>query len=137
MGKGTKKSKVDSAKAKWREVYKKIDKVYCPALEAEVLFTNWGWEHLCESKRRSRDQKLKRLELIPLAAKLLARTTTLQNKRFQNMHLHFEFMAMVEGTKLAVVVREYKKQYYFYSVYRVDAESSYRKMDGPGEIKTV
>ena len=122
MGKGSKKSKVETELDRYSKNYKSWKDVYCPALETKVYFTNKGWEHLFEGKKRSRVEVLERVRLLPFAKKLLEITTTVQNKRFQDFHQHYTFTAFTEGvkgTKIEVVVVEDRKKVYFLSVYKV------------------
>lgn len=122
MGKGSKKSKVEIELDRYSKNYKSWKNVDCPALKTKVHFTNKGWEHLFEGKKRSRAEVLERVRLLPFAKRLLETTTTVQKKRFQNFHQHYTFTAFTEGTmgvKIEVVVIEDRKKIYFLSVYKV------------------
>lgn len=118
-GRRRRKSKVQKTKEHYFSVYQSWGKVHCPALGKDILFTNWGWDHISQIKKRTRREKIERLKLLPLAKKLLETTTTVQGKRFQDYHDHYEFIALMDGTKIRVLVVEDKKKYYFYSVFKV------------------
>lgn len=121
--KGKKLSKEARLNAKYLSLYKKWGKVYCPALERDIYFTNKGWHHIQKEKWRTRGEKESRLKLLPLAKHILGVTTTIQGKRLQEYHgtphLHFEFTALVDTIKVTVIVIEDKGQYDFLSVFRV------------------
>jgi len=118
MSKHKKKSTIQKTKEHYFRLYKTYGNVFCPALQSDVLFTNWGWSHLFEEKWRTSREIEERLKLLPLGKKLISQSTTLQRKRFQNYHDHFEFNAFMDGVLVVAVVIENKKKYYFYSVYR-------------------
>lgn len=113
-----KKSRFNKQKDKYFKLYKSYKKVYCQPLGGDVYFSDWGWQHISgELKHRTKVEAENRLRLIPLAKKLLESTTTIQRKRFQNHKDHYQFGAWMDGTRLVVVVVEYKKKFYFYSAY--------------------
>jgi hypothetical protein len=118
-----KKSKLAKLNTKWLKYYKAVGKVFCPALRADIYFTNKGWQHIQQEKWRTRTEKEKRLNLLPQAKHILSKATFFQDRRLQNYHqvphLHFGFIAHVGGIKIKVVVIEDKGQYDFLSVYRV------------------
>ncbi len=114
-----KKSKLDKTKGYYYAQYKSYKSVFCLALDADVLFTNWGLDHIAEKKKRTKVEKIERLKLLPLAKKLLEKTTTVQGKRFQDYHDHYEFIALMNGVKIKVLVIEDKKKFYFYTVYKM------------------
>ena len=118
MGKHKRKSKIQKTKEHYFTLYKSYKSVFCPALQSDVLFTNWGWEHLFEGKWRTSREIEARLTLLPLAKKLISTSTTVQKRRFQNYHDHYIFSALMDGTLLVVIVIENKKKYNFYSVYK-------------------
>lgn len=118
MGKHKKKSKIQKTKDHYFSLYKSYRQVFCPALQTDVLFTNWGWEHLFEGKWRTSREVEERLKLLPLGKKLIAQSTTIQKKRFQNYHDYYEFTALMDGVQVVVIVVEDKKKYYFFSVYK-------------------
>lgn len=112
------KSKLDKTQEHYWKLYHSWKSVFSPALENSVLFTRWGWDHLLVEKYRTKSEKIERLSLLPLAKKLLEISTTVQSKRFQNYHDHYQFTALMSGIKITVIVIEYKKKYYFYSVFK-------------------
>lgn len=117
-GKSKKQSKISKTKNHYLQLYKSYGAVYCPALEADVLFTDWGWQHLFMGKWRTSIETEERLRLLPLAKKLIEVSHTIYRKRFQDYHDHYEFKALLDGVRLSVLVIENKKKYYFYSVFR-------------------
>jgi len=117
-GRKRQQSKIDKTKAHYLKIYQSYKKVFCPALNAEVLFTNWGWDHLFQGKWRTSKEMEERLKILPLAKKLIGVSTTIYRKRFQDYHDHYEFKAWMDGVNVSALVIEYKKKYYFYSVHK-------------------
>ncbi|MCL4354060.1 hypothetical protein M1349_01145 [Patescibacteria group bacterium] len=117
-GRKKRQCKVDKLKIHYFKIYKSWKKVYCPALKAEVLFTNWGWDHLFQEKWRTKKEAEERLKILPLGKKLIEISTTIYRKRFQNYHDHYEFKAWMNGENVSALVIEYKKKFYFYSVHK-------------------
>lgn len=63
------------------DFYNSIEKVYCPALKAEVIFNAKGFHHLRYNNPGSeRDKKiqLRKFKLLKTAIELIRKTTTLQ-----------------------------------------------------------
>jgi len=115
-GKSHHRSKLQIAKKKAKSTYNSWKSVYNPALKSDVLFTEWGWKHVTE-KQRTGIEKINRLGLLPYAKKLIAEMPYYQRKRYQDHHDYYEFMGIVGGVRVVAVVQEYKKKYYFWTVY--------------------
>lgn len=118
-----KKSDINRFKEKHLAIYKSWKKIYCPALEADVHFTNKGWNHLQQEKWRSKQEKESRLLLLGTAKHILGKATFFQSRRLQpyhgTQHDHIGFRAVVGGALVGVVVIEDKGQFDFLSVFRV------------------
>ncbi len=114
-----KKSKLEKKKNHIYDLYFSWGQVYCPALKRYVKFTRFGWDHLMEIKRRTGVERIKRLDILPLAKKLISITTTLQGRRFQDGYQTYDFVAYMDGPKIKVVISEVKGELYFFSVFDV------------------
>ena len=104
MGPHHKKSDLQKKKDHFLKLYKSWNKVYCPALKADVHFTNYAWLHLVKDKYRTGKETLRRLEVLPLAKKLIEKSGTIQHKRFHKGRVHYEFQADMDGRIIRVVI---------------------------------
>lgn len=104
---------------KYLFLYKSWKKVYCPALKTYVLFTRGGWNHLFINKKRTKDEQIRRLKILPISRKILSITTTIQEIRHNKGYTSYEFIAVLEGSTVACVISESKGVYYFLSNYVV------------------
>lgn len=113
----------EKLKENCKSFYDSVDHVTCPALNAKVHFTSEGFNHLRYSKKRERTLKVQeaKLRLLPKGKKLLETTTTIQEycdglelihrkkyKKIQKESLmvqYWGFVAIIDGTRLKVVVR--------------------------------
>lgn len=118
-GKGRKKTQLEKKKDKYKDLYFSWGSVHCPALKKPVHFTRLGWNHLMEIKKRTDMERKERLEILPLARKLISLTTTVQGKRFQDRYQTYEFIALMDGPKIKVVISEEKGEFYFLSVFKM------------------
>jgi hypothetical protein len=114
-----KKSELQSKKEHYLLLYKSWKTVYCPYFKREVEFTLYGWKHLFDDKFRTEKELIRRLEILPLAKKLLSNTTTIQSIRFQNGAKHYEFQAVMDGPKIRVVIVENYDRLIFKSAFIV------------------
>lgn len=106
MSKGKKKGKYEKAIIKWRSYYERWRKevTFCPAFDQNILVTRIGWDHLVSSRFRTKVERVARLEVLPLAKKLIKKSTTYQEYRYKN-HLHyFCLVADMDGIKIKVVL---------------------------------
>ena len=64
-----------NAKLKAKEIYKKIGRVWCPALTDYVYFSNVGFKHLVRKGKRLRSKRdqMRRFSLIPYAANIVTK----------------------------------------------------------------
>ena len=77
---------------------------FCPAFDQNILVTRIGWDHLVSSRFRTKVERVARLEVLPLAKKLIKKSTTYQEYRYKN-HLHyFCLVADMDGIKIKVVL---------------------------------
>jgi hypothetical protein len=113
-----KRSKLQKVKDKHFEMYMSWKSIYCPALKADVKFTRFGWDHLCETKWRTGPEQKRRLEILPLSKKLIGLTTTIQEERNYNGFKTFEFNAVMGGIKVFAIVSKKNSDYIFLSNFR-------------------
>lgn len=123
MSKGKRVGKLRSAKRigwefydrKWRGKEK-----ICPAFGEIVYASRAGWDHLVEAKKRTKAEQIKRLQVLPLAKKLLDTATTYQEHRIGKDKIthYFAFSGYLGGRKIKVVVRSkgFSGKKYFLSV---------------------
>lgn len=122
MSKGRHKSKLQTAvdrawrfyNSQWRG-----QEPMTPAFQEKVYATRLGWEHIINPRhRRSKTDKIRRLEILPLAKKLLAISNTYQEHRFANGFHYYAFQAEMEGRRIKVIVSSKTKagRKYFLSV---------------------
>lgn len=67
-----------------KRYYNSIGRRFCPALNEEILFTAEGFNHLIFKRRRSgrgQTSQLTRIELLPLAVKLIETATSYKKVR--------------------------------------------------------
>lgn len=118
-GKGKRKSDIDKRKDRSYELYFSWKSVFCPAFKKNVHFTRLGWDHLMEVKFRTDVERKSRLEILPLAKKLIAISSTVQGKRFQDGYQTYELIALMDGPKIKVVISEVRGELYFFSVFKM------------------
>ncbi|MBU0767127.1 hypothetical protein KKF55_05125 [Patescibacteria group bacterium] len=82
-----------------------------------IEVTRQCWNHLFKHpvKRRSKEEKLERALCLPLAVKLLNKTTTYQGVSREldkggREWLYFEIIGYVRGNRIKVVIRKQEKQ---------------------------
>ena len=100
-------------------MYKSWGEVFCPALKSKVKFTNLGWDHLVERKKRTKVEKSKRLELLPFVKKILKNSHTIQGTRFQDGINYWEFISIQNNKKLTVLVSKKKSEFTFFSIFEM------------------
>lgn len=122
------------------DFYKKIGKVLCPALNAEVVFNSDGFYHLRYNgarKKRSKQEQRNKLAYLPEAVELLKKSSMVQeyresmepigttdSKGFKKMikvgyHAFYGILERPAGKiRLKVIVKEVcnSRQFYFKSV---------------------
>ncbi|MDO8487762.1 MAG: hypothetical protein Q7S31_00410 [bacterium] len=119
MPKGKRRSRLQKTANHYWKKYNSWGSVECPALDRPVAFTRWGWDHLMNTKFRTKVERMERLRLLPIAKKILEMSTTIQSRRYKNSRNYYEFAVLFPDGKFKVVVIENKKQYIFYSVFKV------------------
>lgn len=89
-----------------------------PAFHGElILVTRLGWDHLLDSrKRRSKKEKIRRFQALPLAKKLLETATTVQEYREKDGISYWALMAIMDGRQIKVIVSARNKKKCFLSV---------------------
>lgn len=115
-----KKSKLEKKKNKYFNMYISWKEIYCPYLKANVLFTRFGWDHICETKWRTGPEQERRMEILPLSKKLIGLTTTTQSIRYRKEDglKTYEFNAWMDGVNVTAVVSEKNRKFYFLSNFR-------------------
>lgn len=114
------KSRLDKATIRAWKFYNtwRMSGSYSPALKDKIKITRLGWDHLLSpKKRRTKIQKIRRLEALPLAKKLIESATTYQEYRQKLDIEYYAFVAEMEGKRIKVVIsRKNKKDRTFLSV---------------------
>lgn len=78
---------------------------FSPAFQEKIFVTRYGWNHLVDPvKRRTKVQKIKRFNALPLAKKLIETSTTYQEHRFDHQINYYAFVAEMSGSRIKVVV---------------------------------
>jgi hypothetical protein len=156
---GIKLAEINRLKAETEEKYKKIGKLNCPALKAEIFFSSEGFHHLrYDGHGSERDKKVQRNKFIYFdsGVDILKRATTIQEYRraicpvgkkdksgFRKTKLveWFCFFAIISFSKhlrVKVVVRrvgENSGQYHFWSIMPFWKLTSGRRIVGQKEIE--
>ncbi len=95
---------------KRRQWYKTVKKVYCPCLGVDVFFNSKGFRHILydgEGKLRSLQDRIRRLNLLPLAISMIGNSTKIHEHRTQwNMNsVSFRKYHSNRGTWITVVIK--------------------------------
>ena len=114
------KSKLEKAQIKaWKyyQTWRKIGSI-CPAFSSERIFVSrLGWNHLVSPrKKRTAKEKIRRFQVLPLAKKLIERSTTYQEHRIDHGISFWALSAHIEGQKIKVILSSKNKKKYFLSV---------------------
>jgi len=123
-------------KKKAEIIYKKIGRVWCPALNSYIAFTNDGLRHLIRKggRRRSPHELKRRLSFLPYAKEIMEDVSAVAIYEKRNgVHLtkrhnttivaqeHTDFWAITKIYKhiaITVVIRQTKtKEKHFFSIY--------------------
>lgn len=120
MSRKHKKSKLEKAQRKaWRyyQAWRKTGSV-CPAFNRERIFVSrLGWDHLVNPrKKRTAREKIRRFEALPLAKRLIERSTTFQEHRTEHGISFWALSAHMDGQKIKVILSSKNKKKYFLSV---------------------
>lgn len=120
MSRRHKKSKLEKVQDKaWRyyQTWRKTGSV-CPAFNGERIYVSrLGWNHLVSPrKKRTVKEKIRRFEALPLAKKLIERSTTFQEHRTENGISFWALTAHMDGRKIKVILSSKNKRKYFLSV---------------------
>lgn len=115
-----KKSKLERAQFKAWKFYQEWRKTgsVCPAFNGERIYvTRLGWNHLVSPrKKRTVKEKIRRFEALPLAKKLIERSTTYQEHRTDHGISFWALTAHMDGRKIKVILSSRIKKKYFLSV---------------------
>jgi len=102
----------EKTKKEAREVYDKIGRVWSPALNDYVLFSNVGFWHLIRkgNKHRPRVHQIKRFALIPRAGKIISSSSIQISKREgmkNGRRVYFwAFRATVDRKNIRVIIQQ-------------------------------
>ncbi len=107
-----------------RAWYKTIKKVYCPALEADVLFNSKGFHHLLYEGNgvpRPIAEQMMRLELVRYAPIIIGGANDVTWRRKLNGQEYLVFLKMIDhGTQpillRVIVVRKINGNHFYYSI---------------------
>ena len=100
-------SKLEKIQIKAWKYYKNWSKTgsYSPALKERISITRYGCNHLIDpQKRRTKVQKIKRLNALPFAKKIIESSTTYQEHRFKDGADYYAFVAESSGKRIKVIV---------------------------------
>ena len=111
----------------------RVTGVKCKAFsekEIDIQVTRMCWNHVFNHpiKRRSKVEKLERAICLPMALKLLKKTTTYQEVSKEkdkggNNYLSFGIIGYIRGNRIKVIIRKQDKvtnpQYVLYSFYQM------------------
>jgi len=125
----------EKSKNRAKELYLKIGRIQCPALDNEyIAFNNKGFNHLIRKGRfpRTRNEQKRRFVLLPYVesiiknpkAKIEYREIETKHKEnrygkkviIDSMARFWTFSATVNFCKIKVVIRQTKRSKYFFSV---------------------
>lgn len=111
MGHGRKKDKYTKEKDKAKDFYDRWrnQTTYSPAFKQHVLVTRIGWHHLVGSRYRTKVERIKRFQALPLAKKLIETATTFQEHRYKHGIHYYALVAHMEGTRIKVILSAKKK----------------------------
>ncbi len=120
MGKKQKKSKLEKIQNnawKYYQGWRKIGSM-CPAFNGEHIYvTRLGWNHLVSPrKKRTVREKIRRFKALPLARRLIERSTTYQEHRTEKGISFWALSAHMDGQKIKVILSSKNKKKYFLSV---------------------
>lgn len=120
MSRRHKKSKLEKAQVKaWKyyQTWRKTGSI-CPAFNDERIYvTRLGWNHLVSPrKKRTAKEKIRRFQALPLAKKLIERSTTYQEHRTDHGISFWALSAHMDGMKIKVILSSKNKKKYFLSV---------------------
>jgi len=121
MGKRRRKSKLEVVQHRAWKFYQTWRQAgsFSPALQEKIFVTRLGWDHLLSPrKRRTKREKIVRLNALPLARKLLETSTTYQEHRVDKERgiSYWAFVAAMDGKRIKVVVSARRLKKYFLSV---------------------
>lgn len=121
MSKGHHKSKLQIAVDRAWKFYEKWrgHEPITPAFKERVHATRLGWDHIINPRhRRSKADKIRQLDALPLAKKLLTLATTYQEYRYADGFHYYALQAEMDGKRIKVIVSSKKKsgKKYFLSV---------------------
>lgn len=143
--------KFDKVKEETEIFFKNLDEVYCPYFKEKIIFNAKGLEHLKFQRKnhaRTREDQFTRFKLLKLVVEILPLSHTLQgisqtkgfelvrsnarNEMVLQSIIYYEFVAIVRGYRLRVVVKEVEGgPKYFWSVipfWKLNKEKWERKM---------
>jgi hypothetical protein len=130
-------SSYEKLKGNAQKFYSEIHSVFSPAFNEKVYFSSEGFNHIIFKNPRNEREKssqILRFKLLPLAAKLIEKSTTYQEfeetlKEFEVKSFkkktnksksvkHWGVIAIIEGRKIKVILRKVgdNGKIYFWSV---------------------
>jgi hypothetical protein len=156
---GVKLEEINKLKVETEEKYKKIGKLFCPALKSEISFNSEGFHHLRfdgGGSERDKNVQKNKFNCFDSAVQILKQTTTIQEYRrmicpigkidqsgFRKTKIieWFSFFAIVNFTKcirIRVIVRRVGRdngRYHFWSVMPYWNLSNGRRVVGSKDIE--
>lgn len=118
-------SNYEKLKKDSQDFYGSIGRIFSPALETEISFSSEGFNHIIFKKTRSereRSSQILRFKLLPLAIKLVKKSTTYQEyeetististKKYKKKTFitrpikYWGIIAIIDGRKIKVILRK-------------------------------
>lgn len=116
MPRTKKKTELDLKKEQYLKLYKSWKKIYCPALQSNVLFTRWGWNHVIQKRGRTGAEQIKRLDKLTHVRKIILTTEKISEERKLKEYTTYRLEKIIDTTKIGVIIFKKKTTYYFVSV---------------------
>jgi hypothetical protein len=123
----------EKKKKEAKEVYDKIGRVWCPALNDNVFFNDIGFRHFTwkgNSRKRSHIQQVKRFVLISRAKEIVSNPSFVifsqREEVKKGRHVHFwAFRMNLRGKYIRVVIRQINdSSKHFLSVFEEDKQKA-------------
>ncbi|HRN70770.1 MAG TPA: hypothetical protein PLS49_06340 [Candidatus Woesebacteria bacterium] len=79
---------------------------YSPALKRTIYITNLIWKHLVKTKTRHKKEILKRLQVLPLARRIIGKTPIITEKRYVGGYVYYALEKKINNTIVKVIITE-------------------------------
>jgi hypothetical protein len=113
-------SEYKKTKKEAREIYNKIGRVWCPALNDYIVFNRTGFRHLLRknSLPRARNEQKRRFALLPQSALILSDPFVNITHRKEGKFDFWAFTKEHNNRKIKVIIRQIgEHQKHFFSIF--------------------